>query len=107
MGTTRKFKNGAFEKNNASLVTRGNHQRPGIDYNESFFPPMRLESLRTLLALAAIRDLDVIQFDITSANLHGTLKEEIYREQPDGYVAPGKGGLGLETQEGPIRVGTG
>jgi len=51
---------------------------------------MRLESLRTILALAAIRDLDVIQFDITSAYLHGTLKEEVYMEQPEGYVAPGK-----------------
>ena len=39
---------------------------------------MRLESLRTILALAATRDLDVIQFDITSAYLHGTLKEEVY-----------------------------
>jgi len=51
---------------------------------------MRLESLRTILALAAIRDLEVIQFDITSAYLQGTLKEEVYMEQPEGYVAPGK-----------------
>jgi transposase InsO family protein len=86
----RKFKNGVFDKNKARLVARGNHQRPGIDYNESFSPVMRLESLRTLLALAAIRDLDIMQFDITSAYLHGTLKEEIYMQQPDGYVAPGK-----------------
>ena len=51
---------------------------------------MRLESLRTLLALAATRDLDVVQFDITSAYLHGNLKEEVYMEQPEGYVAAGK-----------------
>ena len=51
---------------------------------------MRLEFLRTIRALAAIRDLGVIQFDITSAYLHGTLKEEVYMEQPEGYVAPGK-----------------
>jgi len=81
----RKFKNGVFEKNKARVVARGNHQRPGVDYNESFSPVMRLESLRTLLALAAIRDLDVVQFDITSAYLHGTLKEELYMEQPEGY----------------------
>ena len=37
--------------------------------------------LRTLLALAATRDLDVVQFDITSAYLHGTLKEEVIMEQ--------------------------
>jgi hypothetical protein len=48
---------------------------------------MRLESLRTLLALAAHRNLEIIQFDITSAYLHGTLKEEVYVEQPDSYVS--------------------
>ena len=51
---------------------------------------MHLESFRTILALATIRDLDTIQFDITSAYLHGTLKEEVYVEQPEGYIAPGK-----------------
>ena len=86
----RKFKNGTFEKNKARLVARGNHQRPGIDYGESFSPVMRLESLRTLLALAASRDFDIIQFDVTSAYLHGNLKEVLYMEQPDGYAAPGK-----------------
>ena len=61
------FKNGVFEKNKGRLVARGNHQRPGVDNGESFSPVMRLESLRTILALAAIHDLDIIQFDITSA----------------------------------------
>jgi len=51
---------------------------------------MRLESLRTILALAPIRDLDITQFGITSAYLHGTLKAETYMEQPEGYIAPGK-----------------
>ena len=86
----RKFRIGLFERNKGRLVARSNHQRPGIDYGESFSPVMRLESLRTILALAAIRGLDVIQFDITSAHLHGALKEEVYMVQPEGYVAPGK-----------------
>ena len=47
---------------------------------------MHLESLRAILALASIRDLDVIQFDITLAHLHGVLKEEVCMEQPEGYV---------------------
>ena len=50
---------------------------------------MRLESVRTL-AVAAIRDFDIIQFDVTSAYLRGTLKEELYMEQPDGHAATGK-----------------
>jgi Reverse transcriptase (RNA-dependent DNA polymerase) len=51
---------------------------------------MRLESQCIILALAATRGLDVIQFDIISACLHGTLKEEVYMEQLDGYTAPWK-----------------
>jgi len=79
-----------YEKNKGRLITRRNHQRPGIDYGESFSPVLRLESLRTILALAAIRDLDIVHFDITSAYLYGTLKKEVYMGQPEGYVAPGK-----------------
>ena len=51
---------------------------------------MHFESLRAIPALAAIRVLDVIHFGITSAHLHGALKEEVYMEQPEGYVTPGK-----------------
>ena len=51
---------------------------------------MQLESLRTIISLAATRDLNIIQFDGTLAYLHGTLKEEVYMEQPEGYVVPGK-----------------
>lgn len=77
-----------FEKNKARLVARRNRQHPGVDYGESFppmsfSPIMRLESLHTFLALAAICDLDVIQFDITSAYLHDTLKQGLYMERPN------------------------
>jgi len=44
------------------------------------------KSLRTILTLAAICDLDIIQFDIMSAYLHRT----VYMEQPEGYITPGK-----------------
>ena len=80
-------------------------KRPGIDYGESFLPVVRLESLRTILALAAIRDLDVIQFDITSAYLHGAFKEEVFMELPEGYVAPGKGDWVWRLQKGWCRLG--
>ena len=51
---------------------------------------MHLESLCMMLTIAAIHNYNIIQFNITSAYLHGTLKEELYMEQPDGYMAPGK-----------------
>ena len=74
----RKFKNGAFDKKKARMVAKGNYQCHGIDYEGSFSSAMRLELLPTLLAIVAPRDLDIIQCDITSAYLHGTLKEDIY-----------------------------
>ena len=46
--------------------------------------------LRILLALAASCNLDILQFDITLAQLHGKLKEDLYVDQPDGYTEPGK-----------------
>jgi len=78
-----------FRKNKGRLVAQGNHQRPCIDYEESFLPVMRLESLHTILVLAAIRDLDVIQFNITSAYLHGNLRE-VYMKLPEGCTTPGE-----------------
>ena len=61
-----------------------------MDYNDSLSPVMQLESLHTCLAMAAIRDFDIIQFDIISAYLHGNLMEELYIEQPDGDTVSGK-----------------
>ena len=86
----RTFKISLFERNKGRLVDRSNHRCPGIDYGELLSPVVHLESLRTILALVSVRDLGVIQFDITSAYLHWTLKEEVYMEQPEGYVAPRK-----------------
>ena len=86
----RKFKDSVFEKNKVRLVARGDQQCPGIDYDKSFSPVMQLESLHVLLAMAAICNYNIIQFDVTSAYLHGTLKEEVCMEQPSGYLALGK-----------------
>lgn len=52
---------------------------------------MHLESLHTILSLVVIYDLDIVQFDIMSTYLHGTLKEELYVKQPDSHKAPGEG----------------
>ena len=63
---------------------------------------MCLKSLRTLLALAATRDQDVIQFDITSACLHEMLKDRATR----GLRCVGKRELGMEAEEGALQLGT-
>ena len=71
----------------ARLVAQGFSQKPGIDYSNdgTFAPVMRFESLRTLLALGAINNWKLRQFDIKGAYLHGTLHETIYMRQPEGF----------------------
>ncbi|KAL1937083.1 hypothetical protein VTO73DRAFT_15123 [Trametes versicolor] len=58
---------------------------PGVDYVETFAPVVRLETLRTLLAIGAALDLDICVIDIVSAYLNGELQEEIYMQQPPMY----------------------
>jgi hypothetical protein len=84
-----KFINGMYERHKARLVVQGYQKIPGVDYQESFTAVMRFESLRTLISLAALENLDIIQFDIKSAYLHGVIKEEVHIAQPPGHAEPG------------------
>ena len=79
--------NGHVIKFKARLVAQGFSQKPGTDYNNDgmFAPVMRFETLRTLLAYAAVNNLKLRQFDVKSAYLHGTLNEIIFMNQPPGY----------------------
>ena len=74
----------------AHLVAKGFSQTEGIDYDETFAPVARLDSLHLLLAIAAHFDLEVHHIDIKSAYLNGNLNKEIYMEQPKGFVVKGK-----------------
>lgn len=67
----------------ARLVTKGYVQQKGIDYDETFSPVARYDIVRMLLA--ASKKLKVKQFDIKTAFLYGTLEEEVYFEQPEGF----------------------
>jgi hypothetical protein len=69
----------------ARLVAKGFSQREGIDYGETFAPVVRHESVRTIFAVAAARDLEIMQLDVKTAFLYGDLIEEIYMDQPEGF----------------------
>lgn len=84
---------GNVERYKARLVARGFTQKFGEDYDETFSPVVRFESFRTLVALAAKYKLQLHQMDVTTAFLHGLLKEDVYMKQPDGFVEKGKENL--------------
>ena len=68
------------------LHIKGLGQRKGIDFDEIFSPVVKMSSIRMVLALAQILDLEIEQIDVKIAFFHGDLEEEIYMEQPKGLV---------------------
>ncbi|UYV83386.1 hypothetical protein LAZ67_23000842 [Cordylochernes scorpioides] len=66
-------------------IAEGFVQNKGIDYEETFSPLARHDTLRTLLAIAANEDLKLVQFDIKTAFLYGDLQDQIYIKQPEGF----------------------
>jgi hypothetical protein len=66
-------------------VAKGYAQVAGLDFEETFAPVARLESIRILLAYAAHHSFKLFQMDVKSAFLNGPIKEEVYVEQPPGF----------------------
>ncbi|CAL9001163.1 unnamed protein product [Prunus brigantina] len=62
---------GTVQKNKARLVAKGYSQKPGIDYNETFAPMARLDTIRTLIALATQKEWNLYQLDVKSSFLNG------------------------------------
>ena len=82
------FKHKSDGRYRARLVAKGFTQVFGIDYDETFSPVARYESIRALLALAAQEGWEIHTMDAISAFLNGDLDEEIYMEQPEGFKVP-------------------
>ena len=74
----------------AWLVEKGYTQIQGIDYEETFSPVARYESIQYLLAHAALQNWEIEAMDVKLEYLHGVLEEEIYMEQPEGFIAQGE-----------------
>ncbi|UYV73987.1 hypothetical protein LAZ67_11001719 [Cordylochernes scorpioides] len=82
--------NGEIDRYRARLVGKGFSQRRGIDYKETFAPVVRYDSVRVLLALATVMDMEIMQFDIKTAFLNGDLDEDIYMQIPEGKEVENK-----------------
>ncbi|KAH9724999.1 hypothetical protein KPL70_007704 [Citrus sinensis] len=90
VGTKWVFRNkmdesGVVVRNKARLVAQGYNQEEGIDFDETFAPVARLESIRMLLAYACHKDFILFQMDVKSAFLNGHIMEEVYVKQPPGF----------------------
>ena len=81
---------GTVDRFKARLVAQGYSQTEGIDYDEVFSPVARYTSIRSLLALATVKDWHVHQMDVKTAFLQGSIDTEIFMEQPVGYVNKSK-----------------
>ena len=87
---TKRGADGRVTKYKARLVAKGFAQTYGLDYEETYAPVARYPSIRALIALSAHHDWELHQMDVKSAYLNGDLEEEIYMDQPEGFVVEGK-----------------
>jgi len=77
---------GFVSRYKARLVAKGYAQTYGIDYEETYSPIVKMTIVRTIIAMAATKGWSLHQMDIKNVFLHGDLQEEVYMEQPQGYV---------------------
>jgi hypothetical protein len=76
---------GSIDRYKARLVICGYLQRQGIDYANTFAPVVSYTGIRVALSIAAVADLEIMQFDVKTAFLNGELDPPIYIIQPPGY----------------------
>ena len=93
IGTKWIFKNksdehGTVIRNKSRPVAQGYTQVEGVDFDETFAPVARLESIRILLAIASHLNFKLYQMDVKNAFLNEMLQEEVYVEQPKGFIDP-------------------
>nr|GEW70022.1 putative ribonuclease H-like domain-containing protein [Tanacetum cinerariifolium] len=75
-------------RNKSRLVAKGYAQKEGVDFEESFALIARLEAVRLFIAYATHKSFTIYQMDVKTVFIYGPLKEEVYVNQPDGFVDP-------------------
>jgi hypothetical protein len=90
--TVKQSPEGKIDRYKARLVARGYSQTYGIDYDETFAPVAKMNTVRILISCASNFEWPLHQLDVKNAFLHGNLQEEVYMEVPPGMVAAGNGG---------------
>jgi hypothetical protein len=81
-----KFNPDGMLEHKARWVFRGFHQRPDVDFGETFSPVVKPATIQTVLTLVPTHNWPTHQLDVSNAFLHGYLQEHIYCQQPTGFV---------------------
>ena len=81
---------GSINKYKARLVGKGYKQKEGLYYFDTYSPITKITSIRMLIAIATLHSLEIHQMDVKTAFINGDLNEEIYMDQPEGFVCSGQ-----------------
>ena len=89
----------AFHHCKARLVAKGFTQKDGIDYKETFSSVSRKDSFRIIMGLIAHYDLELHQMNVKTVFLNEDLEENVYMNQPMGFLVKGKEHMGCKVKK--------